>query len=82
MVRTQVQLNENQVKALKEIAAERDVSMAELIRRAIDLWIEAEGAVTHEERKRRALAAVGQFRSGLKDLSENHDKYLAEAYEA
>ncbi len=82
MVRTQIQLSEQQAAVLKDLAAQRGASMAELIRRAIDLWIEAEGAVTREERKRRALAAVGQFRSGLKDLSENHDKYLAEAYEA
>jgi Arc/MetJ-type ribon-helix-helix transcriptional regulator len=82
MVRTQVQLREEQVQVLKDLAAERGASMAELIRQAVDLWIETEGAVTREERKRRALAAVGQFRSGLGDLSENHDKYLAEAYEA
>jgi len=81
MVRTQIQLSEDQVQTLKELAAERDASLAELIRQAIDSWLEAEGVLSKEERKRRAKAAVGQFRSGLPDLSENHDKYLAEAYE-
>jgi Arc/MetJ-type ribon-helix-helix transcriptional regulator len=32
------------------------------------------------ERRRRALAAVGRFRSGVTDLSTAHDKYLEDAY--
>jgi hypothetical protein len=35
-----------------------------------------------DERRRRAIAAVGRFRSGQKDISTHHDDYLAEAYEA
>jgi predicted DNA-binding ribbon-helix-helix protein len=35
MVRTQVQLSEAQVRALKQIAAERGVSVAELIRQSL-----------------------------------------------
>jgi hypothetical protein len=33
-----------------------------------------------EELKRRALAVSGRFRSGLKDLSSEHDRYLEEAF--
>jgi membrane protein implicated in regulation of membrane protease activity len=36
--------------------------------------------VGDKERRRQALSAAGQGDSGLGDLSENHDKYLAEAY--
>lgn len=32
------------------------------------------------ERRRRAIAAAGRFRSGLADLAENHDRYLEEIY--
>ena len=32
------------------------------------------------ERRRRAIAAAGRFRSGLADLSENHDRYFEEIY--
>lgn len=32
------------------------------------------------ERRRRAIAAAGRFRSGLTDLSKEHDKYLDDAY--
>jgi hypothetical protein len=35
-----------------------------------------------EERRRRALAASGRFRSGLSDLSADHDRYLEDAYSA
>lgn len=39
------------------------------------------GEITDKaERRRRALAAVGRFRSGVADLSTEHDKYLEEAY--
>ena len=34
------------------------------------------------ERRRRAIAAAGRFRSGTPDLSTDHDKYLEDAYEA
>jgi Arc/MetJ-type ribon-helix-helix transcriptional regulator len=30
--------------------------------------------------KKRAIAAAGRFRSGISDLSKNHDKYLEESY--
>lgn len=33
-----------------------------------------------EEQRRRAIAAAGRFRSGISDLSENHDKYLEDSY--
>jgi hypothetical protein len=80
MIRTQIQLSEDQVEALRQMAAEREASMAELIRQAIDQWLRAEGAVNRAERKRRALAAAGRFHSDQTDLSEAHDRYLAEAY--
>lgn len=32
-----------------------------------------------EERRKRAIEAAGRFRSGLSDLSAEHDKYLDEA---
>jgi predicted DNA-binding protein len=35
-----------------------------------------------DERRRRALAAAGRFRSGISDISINHDKYLEDSYSA
>jgi hypothetical protein len=40
-----------------------------------------ETAVHNQERKRRAIAAAGRFRSGLANLSVEHDRYLPEAYQ-
>ncbi len=80
MVRTQVQLTESEIKALKSLASERGVSLAELIRQSIDAFLEAQQVMDREERKRRALEVVGRFRSDVTDLSTRHDDYLAEAY--
>lgn len=81
MIRTQVQLTETQVKELKRIAAARGVSLAEVVREAVDGVIRSGGvAVDREERKRRALAAAGKFRSGVQDTSVRHDRDLAEAF--
>ncbi|MCS7350016.1 MAG: ribbon-helix-helix protein, CopG family [Anaerolineae bacterium] len=65
---------------MKELAARQKVSVAALIRRAVREWLETSAGVSDIERRRRALAVIGQFRSGLSDVSERHDDYLAEAY--
>ena len=80
MKRTQIQLTASQYFALKNHSAARDTSMADLIRQAIDSFLEKATDIDHEERKRRAISAAGQFRSGLGDLATDHDRYLAEAY--
>ena len=82
MIRTQIQLSEKQARALKDLAVRRNVSVAELIRQAVDEQLRAAGTIDPEERKRRALAAAGRFHSGLTDLSTEHDRYLAEAFSA
>lgn len=81
MIRTQIQLEEGQYHALKELAARQRVSVAELIRRAVKVWLETSAEVSERERRRRAIAAAGRFRSGLGDLAEKHDEYLAQIYE-
>lgn len=80
MVRTQIQLTEEQVKGLKRIAAARHLSMAELIRQSVDAVLRASTVPDTEERRKRALEIVGRFRSGEKDISSKHDKYLGEAF--
>lgn len=80
MIRTQIQLTEEQAHTLKEMAHKQSISMAELIRRSIDNYIEISHQPTMEEKKKRALSAVGVVSSGVRDLATNHDKYLAEVY--
>ena len=81
MIRTQIQLTEEQANRVKRIAAERQTSMAEVIRDSIDRMLATpEVAVPREERVRRARAAAGRFRSGCTDISAQHDRHLAQAY--
>ena len=80
MVRTQIQLTEDQAKALKRIAQSRHLSVAELIRRAVDTAIKSSSVIDIEERHRRAMEIVGKFGSGKRDISKKHDFYLTEAY--
>jgi hypothetical protein len=79
MVRTQIQLTEEQAKALKSLAAARQVSIAELIRQGVDTILRSNTGIDSDEKRRRAIAAAGRFRSGKRDISGKHDKYLAEA---
>jgi hypothetical protein len=80
MVRTQIQLTKEQAEALKRLAAQKHVSVAELIRQGVEALIRTVGTVSPEERRERAIAITGRFRSGLTDLSTKHDDYLKEAY--
>jgi len=82
MVRTQIQLTEEQANALKEIAAKENVSVAEIIRRSVDTTIVLSCGLTRDERRRRAAALSGRFHSGKTDVARNHDAYLVEAYES
>ena len=77
MLRTQIRLTEEQSQALKRLAMERRISVAELIRQAAEDLLRKNLIMNRAEMKRRALAAAGRFRSGKKDLSTRHDKYLA-----
>jgi hypothetical protein len=80
MVRTQVQLSADQVARLKARALEEGVSLAELVRRAVERYLAEEEGGGYEERARRALEAVGRFASGAGDVGEAHDRYLEEAF--
>jgi len=81
MIRTQVQLTEEQARTLKALAAERQSSVAELIRQSVDSFIARSIGVSTDERRRRAIAAIGRYSSGSSDGSIRHDVYLAEAYD-
>ena len=80
MIRTQIQLTEEQAEKAKRLAGERGVSMAEVIRELIDRAPERDDRA---ERFARALAAVGAGRDieGKTDVSVRHDEYLADIYE-
>ena len=81
MLRTQIQLEEDQMEWLRAKAKERRVSVSHLIREGVEFYR------THEERlpvdkKKKAFSAVGRYASGVSDISEKHDDYLAKAFKA
>lgn len=79
MMRTQIQLTEDQARRLRAAAARQKVSIAELVRRGVDAVLKGETEPTRAELVARAIAAAGKHRSDRRDVSENHDRYLAEA---
>jgi len=81
MIRTQVQLTEEQMERLRRAAAREKVSLAEMMRQSITRSLGESVEPDFEERRRRALAAAGRFRSGRNDISTRHDDYLAEEYQ-
>ena len=80
MVRTQIQITEEQAKAVRRIALSRHVSVAELIRRAVDVMLKSNPVADPEEKRQRAIEIVGKFSSGKHDIAKGHDRYLADAY--
>jgi hypothetical protein len=83
MIRTQIQLTEQQHRELRRWARQRGISLAEAVRRCVAERILAEESTTaRDERVRAALAVLGKHRDprGRSDVAEQHDRYLAEAY--
>lgn len=75
MVRTQIQLTEEQVKRLREMALENRESVASLIRQAVDKFL-LSGRRERSELFRIAEAVVGKYKSDKNDISVKHDRYL------
>jgi hypothetical protein len=58
MRRTQVYLTDDQIQRLKKTARRRDVSMAELIRRAVEAFLRRDGSADPDEALDRTLGAL------------------------
>jgi hypothetical protein len=82
MVRTQIQLTEQQARRLRAQARERGLSLAEVIRRYVEKGL-SEEAPNRAALYERAARVVGRFRDrrGARDVSSRHDRYLDEAFE-
>jgi hypothetical protein len=91
MIRTMVQLTEEQLKALKELAKARKTSVASLVRESVAQYVAtATEEAGREEKRLRALAFIkyieehpDEFRDieGKTDVSVNHDEYFVQASE-
>ena len=79
MVRTQIQLTEEQASRVKRIARRRVVSMATIVRDAIDR-LEDGSEAQQAHAWARFRSTVGTFHGGSGDVSDRHDDALAAAY--
>lgn len=89
MKRMMVQLTEEQMKALKELAKARKTSVSKLVRESVATYIvSAPQEPTMEEKRQRAINFIKyidehpeefQDIEGKTDVSVNHDKYFAES---
>ncbi len=79
MVRTQIQLTEEQARLLRELSRTNQEPIAALIRRAIDRFL-----ITRKPDRsalyRQAHTIVGKYEAGVHDISIEHDRYLDEAF--
>jgi predicted DNA-binding protein len=81
MVRTQVQFTDEQIRSLRRLSTTTGRSVADLVREGVERYITATNQPEADERRKRALRALGRFRSsGPGDVSIRHDHYLAEAF--
>jgi hypothetical protein len=80
MQRKQFQLTPQQAVAVRREATRRKISDSAIVREAVDLWLRARGHARSEDRIKRAIGIVGQFASGQKDVSRDHDRELADAF--
>jgi plasmid stability protein len=80
MIWTQIQLTDEQARLLREVAAAKGRSMADLVRDAVATLLNSEGRVAREALKRRSLESLGRFHSGARDLASAHDRYLDDAF--
>ncbi len=71
-----VYLEQEKYEALKVLAETRQVSVYELVRVGVDRLLIEESPIEDDP----LWKIIGIGDSGLGDLAENHDKYLAEIY--
>ncbi len=77
MIRTQIQLNEDTYGELKSTASALGCSISELIRRSIQATLPSQKA---KPKLARSLKAISRYKSGVNDLSRNHDAYLPDEW--
>jgi hypothetical protein len=56
------------------------ITVAELVRLGVELYLAAQHRPGREQQMARARRIAGRFSSGINDVSSHHDRYLREAF--
>jgi hypothetical protein len=83
MMRSQIQLHEDQHRRLRKWSQKLGISLSEAVRRCVEEGLaREEKRPSHEERVKAALGVCGKYRDpkGASRVAAEHDKHLAEAY--
>ena len=76
MVRMQIQFTDAQVECLRDVAADKGVSISAVVRDAVEeAVLRGRQKPSREELLRRSLAAAGRFSSGG-EAARRHDEYF------
>ncbi len=75
MVRTQIQLTEEQSEKLRRLSLEKHESVASIIRKAVNLYLSS-GQRDRSDLFRIAETVLGKYESLETDISLKHDRYL------
>ena len=80
MVRTQIQLTDEQYAQLKELALHNQKSLAEVIRLAVDKLLISQQQPNRAALYRQAETVVGKYSAQADDIAVEHDRYLNDAF--
>ena len=79
MIRTQIQLTDEQATRVKELAHTSNESMAAIVRKAVDQFI-LKQEPDRRTLYRQALATAGKYKARKPDISIEHDRYLEQEF--
>jgi hypothetical protein len=79
MLRTQVQLTDEQVRRVRKVARREGVSLAEVVRRCVDAGLREQSRKELYDRAAELVGALADTETSG-DLSRRHDAYLEEAF--
>ena len=82
MIRTQIQLTDEQYAQLKELALQNQKSLAEIIRVAVDKLLLSRQQPNRAALYRQAEVVVGKYTAHADDVAVEHDRYLDDAFSA
>ena len=81
LIRTQIQFSAEQLAQIRDLSGAAGVSVAEVVRRSVDYYVEQHAASGGERAARMQAAEVaGRYGSGQSDISDRHDDVLADAF--